>query len=146
MSPCLKALKSWRVPVNCCSLTSMTVAHFLHQTDTGLALRKHKVIYSASPTLFSPSCSLPLSLSLPLMYLHYCYANRSLVSNASVVPASLVPLFPLKPHSISKFLLLVPSLDMTPPLLHLAAAFHLSHLHRPPSLCVCVFLCSIVLL
>ncbi len=51
------------VPVNSCSITSMTVVHFLHQTDIGLALRKHKAIYSISPTLFSPSLSLPLYLS-----------------------------------------------------------------------------------
>ncbi len=50
-------------PVNSCSLTSMTVVHFLHQTDIGLALRKHKAIYSISPTLCSPSHSLPLYLS-----------------------------------------------------------------------------------
>lgn len=50
-------------PVNSCSVTSMTAVHFLHQTDIGLALRKHKVIYSISPTLFSPSHSLPLYLS-----------------------------------------------------------------------------------
>lgn len=49
------------VSVNC-SITSATVVHFLHQTDIGLALRKHKVIYSISPTLFSPSHSLPHSL------------------------------------------------------------------------------------
>lgn len=51
------------VSVNC-SITSTTVVHFLRQTDIGLALRKHKVIYSISPTLFSLSHSLPRSLSL----------------------------------------------------------------------------------
>lgn len=76
----------------------MTVVHFLHQTDIGLALRKHKAIYSVSPTLFSPppspppfSPSLYRSLSPPLMYLHLCYANRSVVSSASLAQASLVP-------------------------------------------------------
>lgn len=45
--------------VNSCSITSMTAVHFLHQTDTGLALRKHRAIYSITPTLFSPSPRLP---------------------------------------------------------------------------------------
>lgn len=35
----------------------MTAVHFLHQTDIGLALRKHKAIYGITPTLFSPSLS-----------------------------------------------------------------------------------------
>lgn len=47
------------VRVNSCSITSMTAVHFLHQTDTGLALRKHRAIYSITPTLFSPSPLLP---------------------------------------------------------------------------------------
>lgn len=47
------------VRVNSCSITSMTAVHFLHQTDTGLALRKHRAIYSITPTLFSPSPPLP---------------------------------------------------------------------------------------
>lgn len=38
----------------------MTAVHFLHQTDIGLALRKHEAIYGNTPTLFSLSLSLPL--------------------------------------------------------------------------------------
>lgn len=45
------------VRVNSCSLTLMTAVHFLHQTDIGLALRKHEAIYGITPTLFSPSLS-----------------------------------------------------------------------------------------
>lgn len=56
------------VQVNSCSRTSMTVVHFLHQTDIGLALRKHRAIYSTAPTLFSPSHSLPLHLSFSLVF------------------------------------------------------------------------------
>lgn len=49
------------VRVNSCSLTLMTAVHFLHQTDIGLALRKHEAIYGITPTLFSPSLSFPPS-------------------------------------------------------------------------------------
>lgn len=42
----------------------MTAVHFLHQTDIGLALRKHGAIYGITPTLFSPS----LCLSLPPVF------------------------------------------------------------------------------
>lgn len=42
----------------------MTAVHFLHQTDIGLALRKHEAIYGITPTLFSPS----LCLSLPPVF------------------------------------------------------------------------------
>ena len=60
MSPGLRAtFLTCCVPVNSCSITSMTVVHFLHQTDIGSALRKHKAIYSISPTLFSPFLALP---------------------------------------------------------------------------------------
>lgn len=52
------------VRVNSCSLTPMTAVHFLHQTDIGLALRKHEAIYGITPTLFSPS----LCLSLPPVF------------------------------------------------------------------------------
>lgn len=52
-----------RLPVNNRSITSMSVVHFLHQTDIGLALRKHQAIYRIPPTLFSPSHSLPLDHS-----------------------------------------------------------------------------------
>lgn len=52
------------VRVNSCSLTPMTAVHFLHQTDIGLALRKHGAIYGITPTLFSPS----LCLSLPPVF------------------------------------------------------------------------------
>lgn len=107
------------LPVNSCFITSMTVVHFLHQTDIGLALRKHKAIYSISPTLFSPSHS------LPLMYLHFCYANRSLVSSASVVQAVLVPF--LSQASIYLKISLLRSLARhDSPLFHLTVAFHLS--------------------
>lgn len=118
------------VSVNC-SITSATVVHFLHQTDIGLALRKHKVIYSISPTLFSPSHSLPHSLFAFLL----CKQETgvSCISSTGLT-------CPFSFSSLNFLLFCLP------------VAFYLSHLHPvfpPPfnlSLSVCVFLCSIVLL
>lgn len=72
--------------VNSCSLTLMTAVHFLHQTDIGLALRKHEAIYGITPTLFSPSLSFSPSPCLPLRS-----ANKSAAVSVSLAPAKLVP-------------------------------------------------------
>lgn len=105
----------------------MTAVHFLHQTDIGLALRKHKAIYRVAPTLFSPSHSLSRSISLSLMYLHFCYANRSVVSSASVVQALLVP-SPSQAHLKMSLLLSAATLSF-----NLTVAFHLCYVSPSPS-------------
>ena len=151
-SRAFEKLSFWCAPVNSCSVTSMTVVHFLHQTDIGLALRKHKAIYSLSRFIFLPPIR-SLSISLyPLMYLHLCYANRSLVSSASVVQTLLVPF--LSRASIYSFECPPPPLRSSPPphcsfprlSLSLSLFLFLSHLHPPPpphppplspSLCLC---------
>lgn len=128
MTPCLKATFLIRcVQVNSCSITSMTAVHFLHQTDIGLALRKHKAIYSIAPTLFSPSHSLSRSISLSLVYLHFCYANRSAVSSASVVQALLVP-SPSQAYLKMSLLLSAATLSF-----NLTVAFHLRYVSPSPS-------------
>lgn len=126
------------VPVNSCSVTSMTVVHFLHQTDIGLALRKRKAIYSISPTSLPPILS--LSISLSLTYLHFCYANRSGVSSASVVRALLVPsLSQASIHLEISLLLSLASTWLPSPPSHCSFP-PLAHLHppTPPSLSLCL--------
>lgn len=112
-----------------------------------------KLFIAPLPLYFLPPI-LSLSIFLPLMYLHFCYANKSLVSSASVVQALLVPF--LSQASIYLNISLLHSLaqhdsPLSPPS-HWSFP-PLSHLHPLPppftlslSLPVCVFLCSIVLL
>lgn len=113
----------------------MTVVHFLHQTDIGLALRKHKAIYSVSPTLFSPPPppphSLPLSiaLSLPLSCICICAMQTGVWCQVRHSHRPRSSLLFLKPQSTSEFSLL--QLDMASPLLRLAVAFHLSPTFTP---------------
>lgn len=126
----------------------MTVVHFLHQTDIGLALHKHKAIYSISPTLFSPSHSLSLSFSLSCICISamqtavWCQVRQLYRPYLSPFSFSNLNLFQNFSPSPSP-----PSNCSFPPLSHLHPPLPTTPApHVSPPLSVCVFLCSIVLL
>lgn len=115
-------------PVNSCSVTSMTVVHFLHQADIGLALHKHKAIYSISSTLFSRSHSFSLFLS-PSLYLSpsHVFAFLLCKQEPGVKCVSCADLVPFLSRA-SIYLLISPLRSLAPHdsrLLHLTVAFHL---------------------
>lgn len=106
----------------------MTVVHFLHPTDIGLALRKHKAIYRISLPLYF----LPPILSLSCICISAMQTGVWCQMRQLYRPY--LSLFFLKPQSISKCLSF-PSLDMTPlSSISLLLSTSLSPSPSPPSL------------